>query len=214
MNPSDKIQSRLTIGFVAASLLFLLVMLIIPRLVNLEMVKRTILSRLSTSMAGDLVYHQLELRWFPQPSIALHDASLTRPNHQIYSIAALKIYPKIFPLLGGRVQFKKIEIVQPRFQIELHPEVGLEPVECDIQATLRNLSERLLGLLADPVLTDSGLDYLIRDGQMDILTSEPIKPNFRKINAYLRYSNDQLRLKLSCESNIGKDIHLSGWLRR
>ena len=125
----------------------------------------------------------------------------------------LKIYPKIFPILAGRVQFKKIEIVRPRFQIRLQLQRVSEPVEVDYQSMLRNLSEQLLDLLADPVLTDPGLDYLIRDGQMDILSSAPTKPIFRKINAYLRHSNDQLHLQISCEPNIGREINMTGWLR-
>lgn len=213
MNLYKKIQSRWAVGFFAASFLIVMVLLLIPRLVNLEVVKQNIISRLSTSMAGELVYRQLDLRWFPQPSIAIYAANLTRPDDQLISISALKIYPKILPLLMGRVQFKRIEIVQPRLQFRLLNTNQLAHEANEDRAVIWHLRERMIGILTEPVLMDPDLVYLIQNGSIDILTTAAIDLNFRKVNAHLRYLDKQLRLKVSCESNIGREIVLSGWLQ-
>ena len=209
----DKIKGRLVAGFVTASLFILLVMLLVPRLVDLEVVKQKIISRISTSLAGELVYRQLDLRWFPQPVIAIHAAKLTRPDDQIISISALKIYPKILPLLWGRVQFKRIEIVQPRFQLNLQHSGLSEPGTIADRTTIWQLRERIIGILAEPVLNDPDLVYLIQNGSIDILPTAAIDLNFRKVNADLRLLGNRRRLRISCESNIGREIVLSGWVR-
>ena len=213
MIPFDKIRGRLVVGFAVVGLFFVLMMLFVPRLVNLETVKKRIISHVSSTTGGELVYRQLELRWFPQPRVVIHTASLTLPGNQYFSFFSLKIYPKILPLLIGRVQFKRIEAVEPQIRFRPLHENQSESIENKGQGSIQRLMDRMIGILAEPIMLDPDLVYIVNNGSIDVLTAAPIDLKFRNVNAHLRYTNNRLRLKISCESNIGKEIVMSAWAR-
>lgn len=193
--------------------MFVLTMLLAPRLIDLEIAKQSILSRISKSSGGELVYRKLDLHWFPQPSVVIRAAKLTLPDQQYISISSLKIYPKILPLLKGEVQFKRIEVLEPRYQIRLLQKIRLRADETEDQAPLAHLRNRIIRILTQPALSYPGLDYIIRDGRIDLHTRASTILNFHNVNTQLRYQSNQIDLNFKCKSNIGRKIIFSGWVQ-
>jgi hypothetical protein len=198
-----------TAGLTAGSfVLVLLVILSLPQLVNLEAVKQGILNTVSSETGSQLTYSRLEILYLPRPSITLEQATLSAPGDFKVSLSALRVYPEIAGLLEGQIRLAALHIENPRFTYQPNsstgkPRGGLTSIPAE---TVRNAAASLLAI---PVFQTPGFRIHIKNGQLSIPSAAGSEIRFQSINARAHRTLEKLRIRLNCNSNLGRKISIS-----
>jgi hypothetical protein len=211
--PLDKIRHQVVTGLVVVSSIIILAFLFIPRLIDLEIVKQRLLSQISESTGGKYTYQQLDLHWFPRPRIVILSGSLALPEDQYVNVSSVNIYPMILPLLKGEVYFKRIEVIKPHSQIRIHEMKLAGPQNIEYSKTPKRLREHMIDILNQTALIFPGVEYFIRNGRIDFLGAASSHFHIQNIDAQLRYLDNQLHMNVKCQSNVGNNILLTGWIQ-
>ena len=110
MSNLKKIKNRLITCLLILGGLILVVILIAPLMINLEMVRGNIEDTISKEIKGELNYRHLALSYFPRPRVVVHEVEIRIPDGFTIKTHRMKIYPKIFPLLLGRLQANSVTL--------------------------------------------------------------------------------------------------------
>ena len=116
-------RKRRKILFVLVSLsgifLCLLIVLVVvtPRLINLDMVKEKIKSQYAKDIGGQIEYQYLDLALFPRPHVIISDVNFTTPGNVEGTIASLEVFPKILPLFAGNLEIGMLRSRSPEIYI-------------------------------------------------------------------------------------------------
>jgi len=91
-------RKRRRLGWVFGALgafLFLLLafLLIAPRLVNLEPVRKRVLAGFSEKLGGQVEYGRIDLSILPRPCMVLHEGKLSIPGKITGTLKTLTLYP-------------------------------------------------------------------------------------------------------------------------
>ncbi len=103
-------------------LLIVAVMLILPRLIDFPAIKKDIQTAVASQIGGQVDFQDIDLCYFPRPAVELHQVTLTIPDRMAVSVEALRVSPKLLPLLSGELQPARLELETPRIKLNL-PEV-------------------------------------------------------------------------------------------
>ena len=104
MSKYKKIAGLLIKGFLIIFTLIIIVMVIAPKLINLEMVRKKIKNTVSVEIGGEIKYRRMEVSYFPNPHIVIHEVEILIPDSFTINIHRMKVYPKIFPLFTGSLR--------------------------------------------------------------------------------------------------------------
>ena len=77
--------------------LLVILLVVTPRLINLESVKREIKDRLAADLGAQIEYRRVKLGFFPRPHVVISEIHFTMPYDVNGTVDWLKIYPKILP---------------------------------------------------------------------------------------------------------------------
>ena len=111
---------RIAIIVVGAFLIFLLaVQLIVPKLINLESIKRKILASASEKVGGEVKCQRIRLSFFPHPHAVIDGVILSIPGNVSGSLDTLSVYPKILPLFRGKLYLSQVQVERPDFKVNL-----------------------------------------------------------------------------------------------
>ena len=105
------------LGFMLS--LYLVALLILPRLIDSESVKGEIQNQFSQMLGGRINFERLELEIWPIPHIEVRKVQITIPPNLSSTVQASKIYPKILPLLTGRVEIGVVRFESPVLGLRL-----------------------------------------------------------------------------------------------
>ena len=83
-------------GFFLCVLVILLV--VTPRLINLESVRKEIKDRFAADMGAQIEYRRVDLGFFPRPHVVVSEIQFTMPQNVNGTVDRLKIYPKILQI--------------------------------------------------------------------------------------------------------------------
>src|SRR5664279_1529705 len=88
----------------SGTLLALLVIffLLAPLLINLEPAEQRVVADISQAIGGRLDARDIDLHFFPRPSITLRTGSILIPETTSGTFDSLSIYPEIKTLLRGK----------------------------------------------------------------------------------------------------------------
>ena len=93
--------------------LLLMALLTTRLLANRDVVKAFIISRTAQATGGALVYDRLDISFFPLPHLTARDIHLNRPDTFNVTARELAVYPRILPLLIGRVSIRRLALAAP-----------------------------------------------------------------------------------------------------
>ena len=109
-------------------ILYLITLLLLPRFIDSETVKKEIRSQFSQMFGGRINFDSLELNIWPIPHIAIDQVQITIPPTLNSKVKSSKIYPKILPLLTGEVQIAVIRFESPVLDLNLIDNATLSEV--------------------------------------------------------------------------------------
>jgi uncharacterized protein involved in outer membrane biogenesis len=146
------------------------VVLLLPRLINKEMVREKIVHLLSEKISGTVDFQNADISLFPIPRVIIRNASLTIPEKVSGTIRTLTVFPELWPLFHGEVRLSKIKIDGPSFTLRIPAKTDEKTKSLeDIAALLRSLA---LGAADIRLSVDNGSINLQKSGRPPVSVKE------------------------------------------
>lgn len=119
MSKNKEIIILLIGNLVLLLILSLVFAALLPTLTNREMVKETIKNKVVQGVGGEIKYLRLELFYLPRPHLEIRDAEFQIPDSFTVKIQRMKVYPKIMPLLIGRLEVGLVALENADYVMEI-----------------------------------------------------------------------------------------------
>ena len=202
------------IGAVGSLAVMLLsVILLLPAILNQQAIRDKLLAEISRQAGIKLESQSLAFRILPFPRLSLYRVHLTVPGQLSAHLETLAVVPRIWPLFAGRLELGEVRVENFNFVLTLPKEtVGngvagrgepfSAPAAKDVGSALALLHAKWPGLKV----------HLI-GGEIDLYqkTAEPLL-RFRELALHAELSPAQVKLDLSCQSDLMEAFSLKGWL--
>src|SRR3990172_2983646 len=94
-------------------------LLLLPYLINQDPIKEKILAVLLQQVGGRVEYQRVDLSYFPQPRVKVHQVRISIPEKAEGTLKSIKVYPEISAVLRGSLRIRTIEVESPDFNIQL-----------------------------------------------------------------------------------------------
>ena len=206
-----KARKKLTVWILGsiAVLLFLSGILILlgPRLLNSEYVKKEIVNHLSRRAGGRVHFAHADFSFFPHPHVVIRNAGLSIPGTASADIPSVTVTPKVWSLLIGRVDIARITAQSPRITVDLPQPDGGEKAPPRTW-TMEGLSTEAAGLPAPPISGMEDLSLLVRDGKITFVRGDRTILAIDRILLSGESSSKLLAIELTGESAVCEDISL------
>lgn len=160
-------------------------------------------NKISEKIDTDCSLRDIDIQIYPRPSLELKHFKVTKNNNQSAVIPVLKIYPKLFPLLTGNLQVKKIDLTRAQLNLNLKNTNSQKKTNLLLEA------DQLLSSLKsfmDSLPRPFGLQ--INDSKIQI--SLPQDQNFTLNHVLARiHLTSELEATLEVSSNLWQKLELN-----
>ena len=210
MDKSRKIVVGAVIGMVAVLVMLFAALLVLPRLIDSETVKNKIRSELSRKVGGKIDFDRLDFSVFPVPHVKLDKVSVIMPKKLAGSAEMIAVYPKILPLLSGKIGFREIRVQQPDVTITLQKSLEEEktpaksPVESDLMRQIVSV------FATHPVLQLPDVDGYIENGRLKLMYDSRAAVELDHIEARLTNAAGSLTFQVTGTSTAVEGVSISG----
>ena len=197
-----------TVALAGIAMGLLLIGVVTARLLaNREMVRSLITTKIAQATGGTLDYERLSVNFFPLPHLEAEGIGLHRP--EVFKINAdeLSVYPRILPLLKGRLSIRRLVMEAPDLRFAVGPTTLPEPEpipstpgpQKPFEETIRMVVGGLFGSLA---AIEPGTDLLIQGGTITLSPADAPDLQFSDIQLYGKNDGGNFSLKLECRSSV------------
>ena len=186
------------------TLLFLALLILAPRIIDTQLVKKRIGSLISQRIGARIEFHKVELSLFPLPVAEVDQIRIVIPGRLTGTVNTLRIYPELMPLLKGEVRISKFQIEAPDLTVSL-PEksapVTLRAIQDEVASLLSALESRIPGLRAE-----------IAKGSLTLSGTGKPAFLFRDMEGQFAVAPGSAEIGLSGSSNVCERFSLKGKL--
>jgi uncharacterized protein involved in outer membrane biogenesis len=209
-----KISKKLYWAGTGAAFLLVIVLalaFIVPRLVDSAWLKKTIRTEMATQVDGDLDFQKAEFALLPVPAILLQQVSFSIPETVRIHLETLKVYPRLLPLLLGKIAISKIIVENPDFSLPLQG----KPEKKEDQKKTFSFSELLESTSAKltPILAAiHHLEVVVHKGTLRFLAGKDEVFLFADINGSFTANAERLTTAISCTSTLWESLELQSTL--
>ena len=211
-----RIVRRLTTWFlrilVVFTMLIVVVMVVSPRLINLEMVRNQIKHRMARDVGAEIKYRNMVLSYLPRPHIVIHKAEVKIPDSFTIKVHRMRFYPKILPLFRGDLQVSSIRLEYADYIMTL-PQIGEsdpQPGEIiSVDSMIRAVARAVKGL---PEFKLPDVRLFIKHGKVNLIDPYGHKFMLREVQADYHSNPDNLDFSIKCKSNLWDQIDINGFL--
>jgi len=198
------ILAGLTITFILVSVIMVMAL----KKVDIDTTAEQIINDFSEKIHGTLTFHAIELKIFPRPRITIQNVMLVIPGKGDGTIRTLTAYPKILPLLWGKLRISNLAIDTLSSTIFLKDFITKNKLDHnDLSvSTLKQHLDKGIGLIA---LNFPGLEVQLNDGKMVLVNDEKSVFRFSNINSKIILPPKQINIVLNCHSNLWEHAHIS-----
>ena len=163
-------RRKLLFVFISLSGIFLsllvILLVITPKLINLDTVKDKIKSQYAKDIGGQIEYQYLNLALFPRPHVVIADLNFTIPDNVNGTVEFLDLYPKILPLFTGDLQIGMIQSRSSEINIRFPETLNAENSTLDA-ASFETLGDRLVSTIRSlPGFKIPAIVLRIRNGRI------------------------------------------------
>jgi hypothetical protein len=199
------------IGLAGIFLCVLVILLVVtPRLINLESVKKEIQDRFAADMGAQIEYRRVNLGFFPRPHVAISQLQFAMPQNVNGTVARLKIYPKILPLFTGQIE---IDAVHSR-AAEITVRLPATPMDKNISAapfSFETLAEQLsTAISAIPTFKIPSMVVRVSNSRIDFVKGRKRILGLHNVNARTRRKGNRIEFTAKCQSNLWESIAIKG----
>jgi len=185
--------------------------LVVPKFIDSDFVKREIVTHLSSRADGQVEIAAVDFSFFPRPHAVIREASLLIEGKVSAEIKSLTIYPKIWPLLSGKLQIAVLKAESPEINIEL-PQSKEDVKETPGSSNGKDLREKLVLVLAPIISETAGLSLHVENGKVNLVKGKVPLLWFNDIHILINNISKQLKIDLTCKSNLWKRLSLKSQL--
>jgi hypothetical protein len=197
--------SSCIVGLLTA--LLIAVVVLAPMYLDSQGVKNKIQTAVSEKLGGKVSYERIDVSLFPLPHVIIRQLHLAYPRTFKGQLQSITIYPHVFPLFRGKLQFTKIQVLEPDFTIIL-PDVAAEstPEAPSLKETKENI-RAMLGYLQQigpglVVEMDNG-KFLFKRSKRDFLS-------LRNVTVHFNAPPGEMKLLVKASTDLWGDFSLSG----
>jgi hypothetical protein len=212
MSTGRKITRWLVRIMVVFTMIIVLVMVVTPRMINLEMVRNQIKYRMARDVGAEIKYRKLVLAYLPRPHIVIHSSEVQIPNSFIIKTHRMRVYPKILPLFKGSLKVASIRLEYADYFMEL-PQINATPLlpgeVVPIDAMIKAVASAVKGL---PEFKLPDVRLFIKYGNVNLIDPFGHRFMLREVHADYHSSSDKLDFSIQCKSNLWDQIDINGFL--
>ncbi len=189
----------------------LVVLLVVtPRLINLETVKKEIKNRFAEDIGGEIEYRRVDLAFFPRPHIVIAAVNFTMPDHVDGTVDSLEIYPKILPLFTGEIQISAVHSRSPQITVRL-PATPEDQSTSATPFSFETLGDRLNAAISViPELKIPSMVVRVSGGRVDFLKGRERFLGLHNVNGRTHRKGDLIEFKAECQSNLWESMIIRG----
>ena len=191
-------------------LLIVALILVAPKFIESDFVKREIVTHLSSKAGGQVEFATVDFSFFPRPHAEIRKASLLFAGKFSAEIESLIVYPKIWPLLSGKLQIAVLKAESPDININL-PQSKETVKETPDSSDQKDLREKLTLALSPIISETEGLSLHVENGKVNLVKGQAPPLWFNDIHIQMDMSK-QLKIDLTCKSNLWKGLSLKSQL--
>ena len=185
---------------------------IAPRLINLEAVKKSIRDAVSHEIGGRINFRSLDLSFLPRPHLVIRKVELDIPKSFTIRIHRMKIYPDLRSLFGGRVKIDLVALEYADYHMKLPRIRENDPHRNKITAVKDILEAMSRAIRRLPEFKLPELNLTIKYGKINLV--DPFGNTFKLSELRAAYNRRPGRLDFSigCQSNLWERIDIEGSL--
>lgn len=212
MDKSRKIVVGAVIGMVAVLIMLFAALLVLPRLIDSETVKNKIRSELSRKVGGKIDFDRLDFSFFPVPHVTLDKASVMLPKKFAGSAEMIAVYPKILPLLSGKIGFREIRVRQPDVTVTLQK--ALEEKKTPAKSpSVSDVMRPFVSVFAThPARQLPDVDGYVENGSFKLMYDSRAAVELDHVEARLTTAAGSLKFQVTGTSNLVDSVSMSGWI--
>ena len=182
-------------------------------LANREMVRSLLAAKTAQAIGGSLDYDRLTINLLPLPHVEAEGIDLQRPDAFAIRAAELSIYPRLLPLMAGRLRIRRMVVEAPDVRLAGMPAALSEPESPPPQAgaekrfgeDIQAIVGGLFGFLA---AIEPNTDLLIQEGTVTLALADA--PDLWATDVQLYGENDNGRhfLSLECRTAVAGRLEI------
>jgi hypothetical protein len=200
-----------TAGFLGALLVLLLVTLfLLPHFINLEPMRKKIETAISQQIGEQVKFQRVDFSFFPRPRVIVHQARVSIPEKVSVALETLTIAPEIIPLLQGQVRISLVRAEFPTLTLELAGESPEKAKSVPFSPAI--IQEELAPLMKLMQAKVPQLTIEVEKGRLSLLQKKQPVFWFQDIQGRITLPPDQLRMDLTCKSNLWGHMSLAARL--
>ncbi len=165
------------------------IVLLAPRVINLDAIKNAIETGISKELGGTITYARADLTLFPRPGVAVRNLQITIPGALTGSIDTLEIHPSILPLFQRRFEISRITVDHPDLSIDLAPVSDQNEQKAETAPqTAQQTIESVLSIAASRM---PDVTFLARSGTVTTRQQGKVLRVFQNITSKLVFQVDR-----------------------
>jgi len=185
--------------------------LLFPMLVNLDPIKKRVVTRISEEVEGKVTFQRLDFSFFPRPHALIYQGVVFVPGRVNGTFETLKLYPKILPLLIGQLGLTEVLVEQPDFKVILPTRFETEVKNYNSPLSVK-IEASLTPLLAPLAMNAPHLIIGIENGRVEFSGERESPFSFHHVKAHIVFPPEELTCHLTCSSDLGEEIEFEGRL--
>jgi hypothetical protein len=215
--PGDPVKRRkkILIWLLGTTGVLLALMIALPilasRYINSDSGRARIGAEFSRATGGTADYGKVDLALLPLPRVEIHQGSIAIPDMVEGTFQSLRVYPKIVPLLGGKVRIGEVELSAPDLRVTL-PRGSEKEEESEKKSAGETFEEHVAYLLNSLTQVAPGLTAAFDMGSLDIYREKEFLFSFREIRGNVGLPPGDLALDISSRSDLWERISVKGRL--
>ncbi len=151
------------------------------------------------------------MSFFPRPHLGFYQCRFAVPDTVNGTLISLTAYPKLLPLLIGRLRFAKIDIATP--EIEILSEIQQKSsADGATRLSFQAVEEKIGSILGVVPANARGLIFQVENGRASFHVNKNDGLWFQDIYARIELPADQIILDIRCSSSLWEGISLKGIL--
>jgi hypothetical protein len=212
MSRSRKMVAWLLRGLAVLAMLVVAALVIAPQLIDLETVRSGIREMFAQETDGKINYQRIELAYFPRPHIVVHKTEISRSDTFTAKIHLLKIYPKIWPLLSGRIQPAIAHLDDADFFLSL-PRIGEKTIPAEKTKSLDEAVKGIIQAFRDlPGFKLPELTVRIENSKVNLTDPFGYTFKLRELKGSYQYHRQEVDISFECKSNLWDKVNISAVL--
>ncbi len=190
--------------------LLAILMVITPRLINLEAVKKEIKNRYAANIGGEIEYRRINLAFFPRPHVVISAINFTTADQVSGTVDSLKLFPRILPLFTGKIQVGTVHSSAPEITVRL-PAAPEEKSTSATPFSIETIGDRLnAAISAMPELKIPSIVVRVNNGRVNFLKGQDRILALNSVTARTHRTGNLIEFNADCHSNLWESLAVKG----